>query len=60
MAWLHIVAPGHGVIPTVRSSCSCGRDLFAAGHRKALALITDDEHHRSACPQLNPTQGKAA
>ncbi|MFG2293396.1 hypothetical protein [Streptomyces sp. NPDC048603] len=44
----------------MRSWCICGRDLFAAGHAKALALIADHERHRTTCPQLNTTEGKAA
>ncbi|MFJ3962048.1 hypothetical protein [Streptomyces sp. NPDC090036] len=61
VAWLHINAPGRGVTPSVRSWCACGRDLFAAGQTRALALIADHEQHRLLCPQINPAQeGKAA
>ncbi|MFJ3726963.1 hypothetical protein ACIPYQ_30970 [Streptomyces sp. NPDC090045] len=53
VAWLHIVAPGRGVTPSVRSWCACGRDLFAAGQTRALALIDDHVQHRTLCPLLN-------
>ncbi|WP_371593077.1 hypothetical protein [Streptomyces virginiae] len=56
VAWLHITAPGRGVTPSVRSWCVCGRDLFAAGQRRALALIADHEQHRTTCPHLTPAQ----
>ncbi|WP_405532094.1 hypothetical protein OG592_30705 [Streptomyces avidinii] len=53
VAWLHIVAPpSYGAAPSVRSWCSCGRDLFAAGHARALALIADHEQHCTACSRL--------
>ncbi|MET9853254.1 hypothetical protein ABZY57_09955 [Streptomyces sp. NPDC006450] len=60
VAWLHISAPGRGVTPSARSWCSCGRDLFAAGQSRALALIDDHMRHRTACPQLVSQEGKAA
>ncbi|MFD9371428.1 hypothetical protein ACFWA6_27530 [Streptomyces sp. NPDC060020] len=60
VAWLHIVAPGRGVTPSVRSWCQCGRDLFAAGQARALALITDHVQHRTLCPLLGSQEGKAA
>ncbi|MGW7031078.1 hypothetical protein ACWGFX_28440 [Streptomyces xanthophaeus] len=61
VAWLHIVAPGRGVTPSVRSWCVCGRDLFVAGQARTLALIADHERHRDVCPQLTHAQeGKAA
>ncbi|WP_327386664.1 hypothetical protein [Streptomyces sp. NBC_01207] len=54
VAWLHIVAPpSYGATPSVRSWCSCGRDIFAAGLVRALALIDDHEQHRTTCPLLN-------
>ncbi|MGV9657653.1 hypothetical protein ACWDR5_11835 [Streptomyces koyangensis] len=53
VAWLTITAP-RGATPTVHSQCACGRDLFAAGHRRALALIVDHEQHRTDCPFINP------
>ncbi|MCY0924832.1 hypothetical protein OTB20_01085 [Streptomyces sp. H27-H1] len=56
VAWLRITAPGRGVTPSVRSWCACGRDLFAAGQRRALALIADHEQHRTLCPHITPTQ----
>ncbi|ARE77239.1 hypothetical protein B6R96_27590 [Streptomyces sp. Sge12] len=53
VAWLHIVAPpSYGASPSVRSWCCCGRDLFAAGYVRALALIDDHEEHRAACSRL--------
>ncbi|WP_405789683.1 hypothetical protein OG753_21340 [Streptomyces sp. NBC_00029] len=60
VAWLHISAPGRGVTPSVRSWCACGRDLFAAGQTRALALIEDHVEHRAICPQLVSQEGKAA
>ncbi|MEV7447133.1 hypothetical protein AB0O22_39350 [Streptomyces sp. NPDC091204] len=59
VAWLHIVAPpSYGPSPSVRSWCSCGRDLFAAARARALALIADHEQHRTVCSRL--TQRKEA
>ncbi|MET9901918.1 hypothetical protein [Streptomyces sp. NPDC006446] len=49
VAWLHIRAP-YGATPTATSKCLCGRDRRAIGHRRVLALITDHEAHRDACP----------
>ncbi|UQX00912.1 hypothetical protein [Streptomyces sp. RerS4] len=60
MAWLHITAPGRGATPTVRSWCGCGRDLFAAGQARALALIADHDHHRTTCPQRADDRSAAA
>lgn len=60
IAWLHINAPGRGVTPSVRSWCACGRDLFAAGQARALALISAHTRHRTVCPLLAPQEGKAA
>ncbi|MFD3544686.1 hypothetical protein ACFWUW_03545 [Streptomyces sp. NPDC058655] len=60
VAWLHITAPGRGVTPSVRSWCACGRDLFAAGQVRALALIASHAQHRTLCPLLAPQEGKAA
>lgn len=60
VAWLHISAPGRGVIPSVRSWCACGRDLFTTGQTRALALIADHKRHRSLCPHLVSQEGKAA
>ncbi|MFD3870380.1 hypothetical protein [Streptomyces sp. NPDC058623] len=60
IAWLHLVAPGRGTTPTVRSWCACGRDLFAAGQTRALALIADHVQHRVLCPLLASQEGKAA
>ncbi|MER6316300.1 hypothetical protein ABT237_21345 [Streptomyces sp. NPDC001581] len=60
VAWLHISAPGRGVTPSARSWCACGRDLFAAGQSRALALIEDHVRHRTLCPQLVSQEGKAA
>lgn len=53
VAWIHIVAPpSYGASPSVRSWCSCGRDIFTAGRARALALIADHEQHRTTCPRL--------
>ncbi|WP_234321333.1 hypothetical protein [Streptomyces katrae] len=60
VAWLHINAPGRGVTPSVRSWCACGRDLFAAGQWRALALIADHEHHRAVCSHITPQEGRKA
>ncbi|MCX4800610.1 hypothetical protein OG594_02795 [Streptomyces sp. NBC_01214] len=54
VAWLHIVAPpSYSASPSARSWCSCGRDIFAAGRARALALIADHEQHRIVCPLLD-------
>ncbi|WP_053607549.1 hypothetical protein [Streptomyces sp. MMG1522] len=59
IAWLTITAP-RGATPTVTSVCRCGRNLFAAGHHRALALIEDHTHHRNLCPLHTPQEGAAA
>ncbi|MFT2018141.1 hypothetical protein ACMA1D_20210 [Streptomyces sp. 796.1] len=59
IAWLHITAP-RDATPTARSWCACGRDRFAAGHHRALALIADHTTHRTLCPLRNPQEGRAA
>lgn len=59
IAWLTISAP-RGAVPTVTSVCECGRNLFAAGHHKALALIADHTDHRTRCPLRNHQEGAAA
>ncbi|MFF8917882.1 hypothetical protein ACF08M_32390 [Streptomyces sp. NPDC015032] len=58
IAWLTISAP-RGAVPTVTSTCQCGRSLFAAGQRKALALIDDHTRHRALCP-LRTTEERTA
>ncbi|MCX5110681.1 hypothetical protein OOK13_19455 [Streptomyces sp. NBC_00378] len=58
IAWLTISAP-RGAVPTATSICECGRNLFAAGHRKALALIDDHNRHRTRCP-LRTTEERNA
>ncbi|MEV7400123.1 hypothetical protein AB0N93_06895 [Streptomyces sp. NPDC091267] len=58
IAWLTITAP-RGAIPTATSVCECGRNLFAAGRRKALALIADHTDHKTRCP-LRTTQERTA
>ncbi|MFE6679590.1 hypothetical protein [Streptomyces sp. NPDC057729] len=58
VAWLTISAP-RGTVPTATSICECGRNLFAAGHRKALALIDDHNRHRTRCP-LRTTEERIA
>ncbi|MCX5340515.1 hypothetical protein [Streptomyces atratus] len=58
IAWLTITAP-RGATPTATSVCDCGRNLFAAGHRKALALIEDHARHRDLCP-LRTTEERIA
>ncbi|WP_329306663.1 hypothetical protein OG322_17770 [Streptomyces sp. NBC_01260] len=59
IAWLTITAP-RGAVPTVTSVCECGRNRFAAGQRKALALITDHADHRTRCPLRTDQEGIAA
>ncbi|WP_371629188.1 hypothetical protein OG892_12840 [Streptomyces sp. NBC_00341] len=59
IAWLTISAP-RGAVPTATSVCECGRNLFAAGHRKALALIEDHTDHRTRCPLRTNQEGAAA
>lgn len=59
IAWLTISAP-RGAIPTATSVCECGRNLFAAGRRKALALIADHDDHKSRCPLRTDQEGAAA
>ncbi|WP_123975330.1 hypothetical protein [Streptomyces sp. Ag109_O5-1] len=54
MAWLTIRAT-RGATPTATSTCLCGRDRGAVGHRKVLALIADHDTHRYLCP-LRTTQ----
>ncbi|MER5509533.1 hypothetical protein ABT052_29980 [Streptomyces sp. NPDC002766] len=54
VAWLTICVP-RGATPTATSTCLCGRDRSAVGHRKVHALIADHETHRTACP-LRTTQ----
>ncbi|MFI6726785.1 hypothetical protein [Streptomyces atratus] len=58
IAWLTISAP-RGAVPTATSVCECGRNLFAAGQRKALALIADHTDHRTRCP-LRTTEERNA
>ncbi|MGX5395670.1 hypothetical protein ACWLMY_27805 [Streptomyces anulatus] len=58
IAWLTITAP-RGATPTATSICACGRNLFAAGHHKALALIADHTNHKTRCT-LRTTQERTA
>ncbi|MFF4672375.1 hypothetical protein ACFY1C_21365 [Streptomyces sp. NPDC001279] len=58
IAWLTITAP-RGTTPTATSVCDCGRNLFAAGHRRVLALIDDHTHHRNLC-LLRTTEERTA
>ncbi|MET8740301.1 hypothetical protein [Streptomyces sp. NPDC004728] len=58
IAWLTISAP-RGAVPTATSVCECGRNLFAAGRHKALALIDDHNRHRTRCP-LRTTEERIA
>ncbi|MDX2402829.1 hypothetical protein NJO91_06795 [Streptomyces microflavus] len=59
IAWLTITAP-RGATPTATSICGCGRNLFAAGHHKALALIADHTDHKTRCPLRADQEGAAA
>ncbi|MES9554960.1 MULTISPECIES: hypothetical protein [unclassified Streptomyces] len=58
IAWLTVTAP-RGATPTATSVCDCGRNLFAAGHRRILALIEDHARHRDLCP-LRSTEERNA
>ncbi|MFI8868530.1 hypothetical protein ACIGNW_16625 [Streptomyces sp. NPDC053707] len=58
IAWLTISAP-RGAVPTATSVCACGRNRFAAGHHKALALIEDHTRHRDLCPLRTHQEGAA-
>lgn len=58
-AWLTIRVPRKGT-PTASSWCACGRDLFASGHAKVLALSEDHTAHRDACPLRTTSEGRAA
>uniref|UniRef100_A0AAU1LQN0 Uncharacterized protein n=1 Tax=Streptomyces sp. NBC_00148 TaxID=2903626 RepID=A0AAU1LQN0_9ACTN len=58
LAWLTISAP-RGAVPTATSVCACGRNRFAAGHHKALALIEDHTRHRDLCPLRTHQEGAA-
>ncbi|WP_236243862.1 hypothetical protein [Streptomyces sp. CC210A] len=58
LALLRISTPGRGATPSVRSWCTCGRDLTAFGQRRAAALIEGHDRHRTVCPLL--TEGKEA
>ncbi|WP_318208367.1 hypothetical protein [Streptomyces sp. SJL17-1] len=49
---LHITLPDRGTVPSATSRCDCGRDLFAVGHHKVLALVADHTAHRALCPLL--------
>ncbi|GGK23797.1 hypothetical protein GCM10011583_64660 [Streptomyces camponoticapitis] len=58
--WLTIRVPRRGT-PTATSWCACGRDLFASGHAKVLALSEDHTAHRDACPlRATTSEGRAA
>lgn len=59
IAWLTITAP-RGATPTATSICQCGRNLFAAGHHEALALIADHTDHKTRCPLRADQEGAAA
>ncbi|MFF0091917.1 hypothetical protein ACFYSF_18455 [Streptomyces canus] len=59
VAWLRITAP-RGATPTATSTCLCGRDRSAVGHRRVLALIADHTAHRDTCPLRTPQEGRAA
>ncbi|MFE8962100.1 hypothetical protein [Streptomyces iakyrus] len=59
VAWLHISAP-RGAVPTATSTCRCGRDRSAVGHRKVLALIDDHTAHRDTCPLRTNHEGRQA
>lgn len=60
IGWLTIRVPRKGT-PTATSWCVCGRDLFASGHARVLALSEDHAAHRDACPLRTTTsEGRAA
>ncbi|MEU2470429.1 hypothetical protein ABZ601_04870 [Streptomyces sp. NPDC012842] len=58
IAWLTVSAP-RGAVPTATSICACGRNRFAVGHRKVLALIEDHTRHRDLCPLRTHQEGAA-
>ncbi|MEU0128659.1 hypothetical protein [Streptomyces sp. NPDC006289] len=58
IAWLTITAP-RGATPTATSICECGRNRFAVGQRKALALVEDHTRHRDLCPLRSHQEGAA-
>ncbi|WP_244501216.1 hypothetical protein [Streptomyces sp. TP-A0874] len=60
VAWLRIVSPPRGAVPTATSRCACGRDRSAVGKRRVLALITDHEAHRATCPLRHSQEGRTA
>ncbi|MFD4142358.1 hypothetical protein [Streptomyces sp. NPDC058572] len=60
IAWLHITAPGRGTVPTATSTCACGRDRSAVGHRKVHDLIADHTAHRNLCPLQSSQEGRTA
>ncbi|MFE9385664.1 hypothetical protein ACFYMO_20910 [Streptomyces sp. NPDC007025] len=60
VAWLTVTAPGRGTVPTATSVCGCGRNRSAVGHRKVAALVEEHTAHRTICPLLNRTEGRAA
>ncbi|WP_431781570.1 hypothetical protein [Streptomyces chumphonensis] len=60
VAWLHITAPGRGAIPVATSTCACGRDRSAVGHRQVLALAEEHTAHRTLCPLRNAQEGRSA
>jgi hypothetical protein len=57
LAWLHITAPGRGVIPTATSQCACGRDRSVVGRGKVHELIAD---HTALCPLRSFQEGRTA
>ncbi|MFI8850248.1 hypothetical protein ACIGW3_08665 [Streptomyces sp. NPDC053499] len=59
VAWLHVRAP-RGASPAATSVCACGRDRYATGQRKVLALIEDHAAHRTVCPLRSPERRNAA
>ncbi|MEV5310531.1 hypothetical protein [Streptomyces sp. NPDC052610] len=59
IAFLHISAP-RGATPTATSTCLCGRNRSAIGHRKVLALIEDHNTHRDTCPLRTRQEGRTA
>jgi hypothetical protein len=60
VAWLRVTAPGRGAIPTATSTCACGRDRSAVGHRKVAALMAEHVDHRAVCPLRTHQEGRAA
>lgn len=59
VAMLHITAPSSSAVPTATSTCACGHNRSAVGHRRVLALIEEHTAHRTTCTLLH-AEGESA